>query len=291
MPSIRLKGVDFSYPVQQLADQSIKMALLQNFVGSRLAARGSGVEVNALVGVDLEVNKGERLGIIGRNGSGKSTLLLLLAGLLRPNAGEIDVKGRIVSAITPGLGVSPERTGRQNIELPLRLLGATDEEVRRAQETVPAWTGLGSFIDLPVRTYSDGMRARLTFALSTAVRGDIFILDEWLNAGDADFVNKARRRMRRTLSDAGIVVVCSHSMSIIETMCSKVVWLDQGRVVMTGRPRPVIYAYKKSIVYSRAASKKLKENREKMRVPSDVVPSDVPSSSFTPSNIPSTSVP
>ncbi len=252
MAHIKLKGVEFSYPVFQVANRSIKFELMRNIVGSRLVSRPNRVDVQALAGVDLEIKEGERLGIIGRNGSGKSTLLRMLAGLIRPDAGEVDVQGRVVSTITRGLGLTLERTGRQNIELPLRLLGATSEEVRDAKLSVPEWTGLGGYIDLPMRTYSAGMRSRLTFAISTSIKGDILILDEWMSAGDADFVNKARQRLKSVMSQSGIVVLCTHSMRIIETMCTSVCWLDQGRVVMTGHPRSVINAYKRSSLYVQA---------------------------------------
>ena len=202
MAHIKLKGVDFSYPVIQLSDRSLKIAIMRNIVGSRIVSRANKVEVQALVGIDLDLKEGDRLGVIGRNGSGKSTLLRLLAGLLRPDSGEFEVEGRIVSTMTRGLGMTPERTGRQNIELPLRLLGATDEEVREAHAFVPEWTGLGPYFDFPMRTYSDGMRARVSFAISTSVRGDILILDEWMNAGDVDFVAKARQRATHDLKIA-----------------------------------------------------------------------------------------
>lgn len=255
MAHIRLRGVDFSYPVIQLSDRSLKIAIMRNIVGSRIVSRANKVEVQALVGIDLDLKEGDRLGVIGRNGSGKSTLLRLLAGLLRPDSGEFEVEGRVVSTMTRGLGMTPERTGRQNIELPLRLLGATDEEVREAHEFVPEWTGLGPYFDFPMRTYSDGMRARVSFAISTSIRGDILILDEWMNAGDVDFVAKARQRLTDMVSASGIVILCSHGMAIIEQICTKVCWLDQGRIVMIGPPRAVINAYRQAELHDPGAAR------------------------------------
>jgi ABC-type polysaccharide/polyol phosphate transport system ATPase subunit len=225
---------------------------MQNLVGSRLVTDSNRVSACALTGVDLSLKTGDRLGLIGRNGSGKSTLLKLLAGLIRPDAGEVDIAGRLVPLLSRGMGLNPEQTGRQNLELPLRLLGATNAEVRRAFKEVPEWTGLGAYIDMPVRIYSDGMRSRLVFALSTAIEGDILILDEWMGAGDADFVEKARKRLNDVVDRSGIVVLCSHSMRIIEQTCNLVCWLDQGGVVMIGDPKEVIAAYTSSIVTTRA---------------------------------------
>jgi lipopolysaccharide transport system ATP-binding protein len=250
MAHINLRGVDFSYPVYDLASRSLKVALMDNLVGSKLVTKADRVQACALVGVDLSLRKGDRLGIIGRNGSGKSTLLMLLAGVIGADAGDVEISGRVVPLISRGVGLNPERTGRQNIELPLRLLGATNEEVRRAHKEVPRWTGLGAYMDMPLRVYSDGMRSRLVFALSTAIEGDILVLDEWLGAGDADFVEKARKRLDEVVERAGIVVLCSHSMRIIEQTCSVVCWLDQGRVVMVGEPKEVIAAYANSNLIS-----------------------------------------
>src|SRR5690606_5073699 len=154
------------------------------------------VEVQALSDVSLDLKEGDRLGLVGRNGAGKSTLLKVLAGLVHPQRGGVRVEGRVAPLLTRGLGIHPELSGANNIELPMRLLGATEAEIKRAKRDVPEWSGLGEFIHLPVRTYSAGMRARLLFAICTAVRGEILIMDEWLSAGDADFVNKAQERLK-----------------------------------------------------------------------------------------------
>jgi len=252
MAQLKLRSVSFSYPVYSLANRSLKAALIENGVGAKLITSDNHFRAHALANVTLSLGRGDRLGIIGRNGSGKSTLLKLLAGVLGPDSGEIEVSGRVVPLLSRGVGLNPERTGRQNIELPLRLLGATDDEIRRAWLDVPDWTGLGAYMDMPVRTYSDGMRSRLVFALSTAIDGDILVLDEWLGAGDADFVEKARERLKVLVNRAGIVVLCSHSMRIIEQICSVVCWLDQGRVVMIGNPKEVIAAYTGSTVVASA---------------------------------------
>jgi ABC-type polysaccharide/polyol phosphate transport system ATPase subunit len=148
-----------------------------------------------------------------------------------------------VSLIERGLGMNAELSGRANIELPLRLLGASTAEVSAAIEEIPEWTGLGTFIDLPIRTYSEGMKARLLFAICTALPSDVLVLDEWLGAGDAEFINRAEERLTGMLSKTSIVVLASHSMDTIQRFCNVVIWMDRGRIMMKGPPSEVIPAY------------------------------------------------
>lgn len=243
MAVLKLSDVSFWYPVFDVTGRSLKVSLMRQF--SR-ADEGAMVHVQALRDVSLELKDGDRLGLVGRNGAGKSTLLRVFAGLLHPQRGGVKVSGRVVPLISRGLGIHPELSGYQNIELPMRLLGATENEIARARQEVPTWSGLGDFIQLPVRTYSDGMRSRLMFAICTAVRGDVLVMDEWLSAGDADFVNKARERLEELISSTRIVILSSHSMEIIRTICNVVCWMDQGRVVLMGPPEIVLPAYLKA---------------------------------------------
>jgi len=246
MASVVLKDASFWYPVFDSTGRSLKVSAMRQ-LGSTNLRRGGAVEVQALREVSLELRDGDRVGLIGRNGSGKSTLLKLLAQLIYAQRGGVKIEGRVVPLITRGLGIQHELSGAQNIELPMRLLGANEDEIKRAKQEVPAWTGLGDFNHLPVRTYSDGMRARLLFALCTAVRGDILVMDEWLSAGDADFVAKAQLRLQEVLETTRIVVLSSHSLDIIRKMCNLACWMEQGQVIMTGPPDVVIPAYLKGI--------------------------------------------
>jgi len=244
MATVKLEDASFWYPVFDVAGRSLKASLLRQLGGDR---ESGVVEVRALSDVSLELKDGDRIGLIGRNGAGKSTLLKVLAGLLHPQQGGVRISGRVVPLITRGLGIHPELSGFKNIELPMRLLGATEAEIKIAKREVPEWSGLGDFIHLPVRTYSDGMRARLMFAICTAVRGEILVMDEWLSAGDADFVEKAQQRLAQVLEQTRIVVLSSHSLDIIRRMCNVVCWMEQGRVVMIGDVEEVIPAYLRGI--------------------------------------------
>jgi ABC-type polysaccharide/polyol phosphate transport system ATPase subunit len=244
MAFVKLEDVSFWYPIFDVTGRSLKVSMMRSLSGER----GAGVmEVQALSEVSLELRDGDRIGLIGRNGAGKSTLLKVLAGTIYPQRGGVKIDGRVVPLLARGLGIHPELSGYKNIELPMRLLGATEAEIRRARLEVPEWSGLGDFIHLPVRTYSDGMRARLLFAICTAVRGDILVMDEWLSAGDAEFVARAQERLEGLLDSTRIVVLSSHSIEIIRKMCNIVCWMDSGRIVMIGSADEVLPVYLKGV--------------------------------------------
>jgi lipopolysaccharide transport system ATP-binding protein len=243
MAHIQLKNVSFNYNIYNAASRSLKMALMRNVGGDTKRNDLGVIEVQALRNVSLEIAHGERVGLIGRNGSGKSTLLKLLAGLYFPARGTIEVPGRVVSLMSRAVGIEQELPGRENIELPLRLMGATDAEVAAAKRDLAGFTGLGEFMDFPVRTYSDGMRARLVFGLCTSVAADVLLLEEWLSAGDIDFAHEAEQRLNDMLEKIGIVIVASHNLGLLSRVCSRVIWLERGRVIMDGHPHSVLTAY------------------------------------------------
>ncbi len=247
MPHILCNNVSLSYPVYEVSGRSLKMAVMRQVVGSRIDLGVGSVEVAALNDISFVLKSGDRLGLIGRNGSGKSTLLRLIAQLAFPTRGHIDIRGRIIPLIEKGLGINSELSGFDNIELPLRLLGATSAEVCAAKATIPEFTGLGSFMHMPVRTYSEGMKARLAFAICTAVEGDILVLDEWLGAGDLDFYERAQARLNEILSRTGIVVLATHSVALMEQLCNVVAWIDRGNLMLIGRPSEVLSAYRASV--------------------------------------------
>jgi ABC-type polysaccharide/polyol phosphate transport system ATPase subunit len=241
MPRIVIENASVRYPVFDASSRSLKVSLLSR-VG---LGRGAGpAHVRALTDISLTVADGERLGLVGRNGAGKSTLLRLIGGLIGPSSGRAAAYGRVIPVIERGIGIHPELTGRQNIELPLRLLGATREEVLAAREEIPDFTGLGEFIDLPYRTYSEGMKARLVFALCTSIPADVLVLDEWLGAGDIDFTERAQRRLTDFLTRSRTLVLASHSLDLIERVATRVVWIDGGHLKMDGDPARVCNAYR-----------------------------------------------
>jgi teichoic acid transport system ATP-binding protein len=201
-------------------------------------------EIHAVQGVDLEARSGEAIGLVGRNGSGKSTLLRALAGLLPPTSGAAYATSE-PSLLGVGAALQPNMSGRRNIELGLLALGLAADDVDEQVAAVARFAGLEDFIDLPIRTYSSGMRARLLFSIATAVRPEILLVDEALAVGDAVFKRRSEKRITELLDGAGTVFLVSHALNTIADICSRVVWLDQGRIVQDGDPDEVIDAYKR----------------------------------------------
>jgi lipopolysaccharide transport system ATP-binding protein len=243
MSYVRLTNVNFSYPVYQMTGRSLKVTIMRQVAGGRIADSGGFLEVNAVSNVSFELKPGDCLGLIGHNGAGKSSLLRLIAGLAHPTQGKVETNGRIIPLIERGMGINAELSGYANIELPLRLLGASSQEIKRAKEEIPEWTGLGNFINLPLRTYSEGMKARLSFALCTVLPADILVLDEWLSAGDLRFVEQAERRLSSYLNQTQIVVLASHSNDLIRRVCNLAAWMERGQLVMLGPTNTVVDAY------------------------------------------------
>lgn len=234
---INLERVSFEYPLYELTDRSLKVSLFKRLNGERIPT------VVALKNVSFSLVDGDRLGLIGRNGAGKTSLLRILAGLAHPTSGSYVSHGRVVPLIEKGLGINPELSAEANLELPLRILGATSTEIIDAREDIRRFADLGRFFDLPVRRYSEGMKARLSFALSTSLVSDILILDEWLSAGDRAFVQKAEKRLNNFLEKIGVVVLASHDLNLIQNVCNKVLWMDKGEIRMIGSAESVISAY------------------------------------------------
>lgn len=246
-----MSDVSYAYPVvdatQSLKKDIFNAVISKTRVGGHIAqdprastSQKNRIVIKALDGITIKLSPGDRLGILGANGAGKSTLLRMMAGLLPPTTGTMTVKGRLIPLLQQGVGIQPEFTGRQNIELPLRLLGATDEEVARAKQDIPDLIELGSFLDLPVRTYSDGMRARLSFGISTFLKGDILLLDEWIGTGDAEFIARAHDHLHHYLSDTGILVLATHGMDLITANCTQAIVMDSGRIIASGAPADMV---------------------------------------------------
>ncbi|WP_282009513.1 ABC transporter ATP-binding protein [Brevundimonas aveniformis] len=239
MASVEINRVSLEYPVFEMAGRSLKVSMINRMRGGPAGE----ARVTALRDVSLSLKDGDRLGLIGTNGAGKSTLLRVTAGVASPTRGTVNVQGRVISLIEKGLGINEELSGDANIELPLRLLGASDAEVAHAKRWVPDFTGLGDFMKLPVRTYSDGMKARLSFAICTAIEGDVLILDEWLSAGDLGFVEKAERQLADVLGRTRILVLASHSLDLLRHACNKIAWIENGRLMQIGPVDQVLNAY------------------------------------------------
>ncbi len=201
------------------------------------------VIVRALSDVTLELQDGDRVGLVGHNGAGKSTLLRVLSGVYVPTGGIAIIQGSIGSLIEFSLGINPEASGRENIFLRGALLGLSKTEVKAKFEEIVAFSELGEFIEMPMRTYSSGMQLRLAFAVSTIVRPEILLMDEWLSVGDEGFRAKASERLTTLVDESKILVLASHSRELLSKVTNRVIWLEHGQVKMFGPSTEVLEAY------------------------------------------------
>jgi ABC-type polysaccharide/polyol phosphate transport system ATPase subunit len=205
------------------------------------------VVIKALDGLSFEIHEGDRIGLLGQNGSGKTTLLRTLAGIYEPMSGEIAVRGRIFPLFDLQLGMDPEATGMENIWLRGKLLDLTNQQINDSLGSVAEFTELGDYLYMPIRSYSQGMMLRLAFAISTAVMPEILILDEMIAAGDAAFLARANRRLEQFLTKAGILVVASHSTTMLRQWCNKGMLLERGKLVAYGPLDEVVARYEAAI--------------------------------------------
>ncbi len=241
---IALENVGVDYPIFNASSLSLKNRLLSAVTGGAIDRQHDGtVIVRALQDVTLSIGPGERVGLVGPNGSGKTTLLRVLSGIYAPTEGVAWLSGHSVSLINIGLGIDPEATGRENIRLRAAMIGFTPMQTRQMMEEIIDFSGLGDFIDMPFRTYSSGMQLRLAFSVSTCVRPQILIMDEWLSTGDQDFKQRAEKRMREVVDSTDILVLASHSRELLSKNCDRLVWLEHGRVKMDGPLSTVAAAY------------------------------------------------
>jgi lipopolysaccharide transport system ATP-binding protein len=244
MAKIILSDASVDIPIFNANGRSLTSRILEVATGGRLDADPDGkVIVRALSGISLELKDGDRIGLVGHNGAGKSTLLRVLSGVFVPTGGTVTIEGSVGSLIDVSLGINPEASGRENIFLRSALLGLSKTEVKGKFHEVVEFSELGEFIEMPMRTYSSGMQLRLAFAVSTIVRPEILLMDEWLSVGDEGFKAKASHRLTTIVDASKILVLASHSRDLLEKVTTKVLWLEHGEVKMFGPSTDVLSAY------------------------------------------------
>jgi len=232
---IELNSVDLVYPIYSVRAQSLRNVVANLTVGGKFLKDGSDIIfVKALSGVTFSLDEGDRLGIIGHNGAGKTTLLKVIAGIFEPTQGRVSVKGEISSMIDVSLGLDHNLTGRENIINMGRMRGFTMKDIQAKMEAIIAFSELGAYVDLPIKTFSSGMQSRLVFSVATTLDPDILLFDEWLSTGDAGFIAKATERMDSLMSKARVIVLASHNFHLIQTMCNKLLVLDGGNQAYFG---------------------------------------------------------
>lgn len=244
MAEITFHRATVEFPVFNANGRSLTSRLLEVATGGRLDADPSGrIVVRALENISFQFQDGDRIGIVGHNGAGKSSLLRTLSGVYVPSLGSATVSGTVGSLIDLSLGINPEATGRENIFIRGILLGLAKHEVEAVFQSIVDFSELGDFIEMPVRTYSTGMHLRLAFAVSTVVRPEILLMDEWLSVGDETFKQKAEERLAEVLDSTKILVIATHSRQLLEQTCTRAIWLEHGQIKMDGPASEVAHAY------------------------------------------------
>jgi ABC-type polysaccharide/polyol phosphate transport system ATPase subunit len=244
MARIEMDGVGLTFRVRK----NTRLTLKEFLVGQMFRpSKNPIMEVRALQEVSLQVEQGDRVGVIGHNGAGKSTLLKLLAGIYPPTEGRLTVEGRVSSLFDIALGFEGDANGWENIAYRSYLQGETPRSVREKRQAIAEFSELGDFLNMPVRYYSAGMLVRLAFSIATAIEPEILLVDEVLSVGDLAFQHKARQRMAEMMAKAHLMVLVSHDLLSLETVCNRVVWMDHGRVVQVGPTAGVVAAYTASV--------------------------------------------
>ncbi|MEM9115263.1 MAG: ABC transporter ATP-binding protein [Myxococcota bacterium] len=235
--AIELRGVELDFPRAKMGAGGVKEAFLSLVTGRRNPKLEP---FKVLRGVDLEVPRGQVLGLVGRNGSGKSTLLRVISKIYEPDRGKVRINGRISALLELGAGFREELTGLENIRLSGAIMGLPPKQVSALVEPICAFADLGEFIEQPLRTYSSGMRARLGFAVATAVDPEILLVDEALSVGDAEFRERSMGRIEEMVASDATVVIVSHNHQELRRLCARLVRLDKGRIVADGPPSEVL---------------------------------------------------
>lgn len=244
MTSLVIDNVSVTIPVFEVSGRSLRKTLARIGQRNALADADDGViQVHALTDINFTLEHGDCLGLIGENGAGKSTLLRVMAGIYKPQEGTVVREGKAVPLLDLTLCLDDNSTGRQNIHLRGLFLGLTPAQINAKENDIIAFSELGDYIDMPVRTYSSGMRMRLAFSISMAVEADILLLDEVLAVGDSAFQAKAKARLKEISGRAGIVVMALHSSPAIMEFCNKALWLQHGKMRMLGECHEVVRAY------------------------------------------------
>jgi ABC-type polysaccharide/polyol phosphate transport system ATPase subunit len=241
-PAVQVEGVRLGYRLSRNSGSSLK-----EFAISLFKRQVSYETLWALDDVSLEVHAGEVLGVVGHNGAGKSTLMKLIARVLPPTEGRIRVRGSIAPMIELGAGFNPDLTGLENVVLYGTLLGRDPSLMRARAGDIAAWAQLADYLDVPVRSYSSGMLARLAFSVAVDTQPDVLIVDEVLSVGDESFQRRSLQRIEELIGAGTAVVLVSHNMQQVLERSTRVMWLEKGRVRAVGHPADIVGAYRASI--------------------------------------------
>lgn len=226
------ENLTVEFPIYENSHRSLKKKVINMTTGGKIGSdAGKHPVVRALDNLNFDINKGERVGLVGHNGSGKTTLLRVLTGVYSPVSGLLKTSGRIASLLDVSMGLDPDATGFENIFIKGLMDGLPPEVIKKKIDEIADFTELGEYLNLPVKTYSSGMMLRLAFSISTSVEADIIIMDEWLSVGDASFNQKAADRLGSLIDKSSILVVASHDPNLIENICNRKIHMEHGKII------------------------------------------------------------
>ncbi|WP_026424813.1 ABC transporter ATP-binding protein [Actinokineospora inagensis] len=243
MVSIEVANASVDFPIFDAKTRSMKKAVLGK-VGGKIATEARVPVIEALHDINLVLNEGDRVALVGHNGAGKSTLLRLLSGIYEPTRGTAQISGKIAPVFDLAVGMDPEISGLENILIRGLFLGMTRKQMQDRVEDIAQFTELGDYLHMPLRTYSTGMRVRLALGVVTSIDPEILLLDEGIGAVDAAFMAKAKDRLVDLVRRSGMLVFASHSDELLFELCDSAIWMDEGRMRMHGSLREVLTAYK-----------------------------------------------
>jgi lipopolysaccharide transport system ATP-binding protein len=233
--NVMAKATNLSIDFPIYGSRSFKNTVITGVTGGRIKMSDKTTVIRALEDLNFEFYEGDRIGLVGHNGSGKTTLLRVLTGIYAPSSGSMSVYGSVDSFLNISLGMEGDATGMENIYLRAAMMGMSKRETDEKLDEIIEFSELGDFIYLPFKTYSSGMQMRLAFSISTCVRADIVVMDEWLSVGDASFVKKAQERLNDILSRSKLLVLASHDFNLIANTCNRVLYMEHGNVIRDER--------------------------------------------------------
>jgi|TARA_R110002020_G_scaffold113973_1_gene262215 ABC-type polysaccharide/polyol phosphate transport system ATPase subunit len=236
MAHISIRDLSVEFAIFGSSARSLKNTIVAQATGGKVMAGARDiVAVRAIDRLNLEINDGDRIGLVGHNGSGKTTLLRVLSGIYKPVAGRVTIEGKVGTLLDPQAGMDNEATGIENIYLRGYVLGMNKRQIEEQIDDIAEFTDLGDFLHLPMRTYSAGMAARLAFGISTAIHNDILLIDEGIGAGDAEFQDKAQKRIESLFARTSIVLLASHSEDLITKFCNRRLQMEHGKLIHDSR--------------------------------------------------------
>lgn len=229
MANISIKNLSIEFIINKYGIMLAAKNVINRF-RNKAHSELEAVKIKALQDINLDIPAGTKLGLIGHNGSGKTTLLRVLAGVYEPTEGTVEISGKVASLLDIGLGMEADSTGYENIAIRGFLLGLTPKEVDNKMDEIASVTGLGEYLNYPIRTYSSGMIMRLGFAVSTVIDADIVVMDEWLSVGDEKFQKKAEERLNFLMEKASVIAIASHNIQLIKNVCNKICIMENGKI-------------------------------------------------------------